>query len=496
MKVKENPFMHLIPDGFYDKDTYLEKYLVKTDLIKFFNRYYKQNPRSINFIIEGGRGSGKTSCLLYLKNLLSNDKKNFVVFYNVPLYQIMMHRNSDFFNTSDVVFLLPIYRGLFHTFFNLNIKDVDVRENKLQSFFSNQKLRKEEFNGLKNYVLSDTSAILEKISENYKRAIFLVDGLDKFPFSNLKNISTSNITKIVQQNSPKPLDVTYVCSSSKETSLELFNFLRRLTQKETIITNTSWDLGYLTEAIRRRIEESTDRQLKDCFDDDSLFKLYKITDNNPRAILNELYVLWEKVLKNKKRLSLSDFNNVFDKSIEVYTLSKKIQIDREKKFKLMLLSYWERVLTAKTNKDKGKALESLFSNLFESVVGLTIRSRNIRTSCEEIDIIIINEANDVFLRELGTPIIVECKNWNRPIGAKDVSWFISKVKKRSLKVGILIAMEGITGDEYKDANLEIKNALAEGITIVVITKDELRKIYSPNDFLYVLKECFYKPYEL
>jgi Restriction endonuclease len=42
-------------------------------------------------------------------------------------------------------------------------------------------------------------------------------------------------------------------------------------------------------------------------------------------------------------------------------------------------------------------------------------------------------------------ILVECKNWNAPVGAPALDNFIGKLRRRNLRTGIFIAANGVTG---------------------------------------------------
>lgn len=498
LKERENPFVHCRAEVF-EKKSYFEKFFVKTDCIKFFEYYFERNLNYTNFVVEGTRGSGKTSCLWHLERLLSNGRKNLVIYNKIAFYPSLTYKYSNLFYTDDFIFLLPVYMELFHSFYKLNIKEIKKRKNRISSFFFFDSIHhpvKEKLNDLRKYVLSDISTLLKRISIDYSRVIFLVDDIDKFPFSNLTNISASLDENNITLSCPESLDVSFICAANSTVSSELSVILRKFTQKEAIIVNVNWDIGYLTEVIRRRIEDSVKKRLGDYLNDDTLFELYKGTNKNPRTILSVLNRLWDIAPERKMPILLSDINKVIREHKKMEILFGKDEANIENKFKLRFRPYWKRTLVARTKKDKGKALEELLCSLFESVKGLSISDKNIRTASEELDILIVNESKNPFLEKLGTPILVECKKWKHSVGAKEVNWFISKVKRRSIKVGIFIAWEGITGNEYKDANLEIKKALEDGIIVVVVTKDQLMEVYGPRDFLYTLKNCYYKVYKL
>lgn len=497
MKEVRNPFEPFFVEALPNIESYLEKYFVKTDCIKFFEHYFERNLTYVNFVVEGVRGGGKTSCLWYLQNLLSKDEKNLVIYFRVSFYP-SPHSYSESSNTDHFLFLLPFYRAVFHFFYRLIPNEIGRRENMINSIFSfktSQHVAKQKFDHIQNFILNDLFAIFERISADYGRVVFLVDDIDKFPVSSLKGISTAVEKNNIVLSLPESIKVSLVCATNPAISSDVSCLLRRLTQREVVIVDIDWDIGYSTEVVRKRIESIAERRLRDYLDDEALFILHRDADQNPRNILSILGRLWETTPRCKGHILASDLKNLI-KEHQGEFLFLREDLGLETEFKLRIKPYFRRILIAKTNQEKGKALETLLCRLFESVKGFSILDTNVRTSSEEIDILVMNEASDPFLRNLGTPILVECKKWHHPVSAKEVNWFVSKVKRRSLKMGILVAWEGITGNDYRDANLEIQRALEEGITIAVVTRDHLMKVFSRRDLVGILKDCYYRAYKL
>src|SRR5580692_8357858 len=103
---------------------------------------------------------------------------------------------------------------------------------------------------------------------------------------------------------------------------------------------------------------------------------------------------------------------------------------------------------ATTNDEKGKIFESLVVYLFSKVPGIPQIRRNATSvfRSEELDLVIWNDKHPKGLISLNTWIPVECKSSHSPIGSHDLQVFISKIERRALDFGILIAWHGITGD--------------------------------------------------
>jgi len=149
----------------------------------------------------------------------------------------------------------------------------------------------------------------------------------------------------------------------------------------------------------------------------------------------------------------------------------------------------EKVITSKEPNEKGKTLENLTKYIFENINGLIFIDRDIRLEAEEIDLVF---SNGVFL-SWGDPIVIECKNWSEKIGNNEVVVFINKLKKMDAKTGILVTFEGITGTEYKDAILSIREALSEGIHIIVLLGKDLKNLNKGEEFIELLEKRFYFP---
>jgi deoxycytidine triphosphate deaminase len=119
---------------------------------------------------------------------------------------------------------------------------------------------------------------------------------------------------------------------------------------------------------------------------------------------------------------------------------------------------------------KGKALEELMEELFNSVPGLSIIKRNARLKAEELDLVIKNDLTTGFWRVAGSPLIVECKNWSGRVGAREISILIDKLHSLGpdAKAAILVSPNGVTGDSASDAVLKIREARQRGLYVIVL----------------------------
>lgn len=143
-------------------------------------------------------------------------------------------------------------------------------------------------------------------------------------------------------------------------------------------------------------------------------------------------------------------------------------------------SFFTKAAAAKTKAEKGKLLEDLACYLFEEIPGITLSARNVKNTCEteEIDVAFWNGQHPRGLKELNFVILVECKNWAKPVGSMEVNWFITKVRNRALDFGVLLAANGITGDadDRKEAHDVVSKALMEKIRVVILTRAEIEAL--------------------
>lgn len=138
----------------------------------------------------------------------------------------------------------------------------------------------------------------------------------------------------------------------------------------------------------------------------------------------------------------------------------------------------------------GAALESVVCYLLDSLRGLKVIERDVRCKAEELDLVVFNGQTDELLRSWEPVIFVECKNWSKPVGAMEVSWFIDHLRQRKLGNGIFVARRGITGDFRRDAGSVVFGALREGIRVIVLTGEDLDEVQTIADFRALLTRRF------
>ena len=145
---------------------------------------------------------------------------------------------------------------------------------------------------------------------------------------------------------------------------------------------------------------------------------------------------------------------------------------------------------APTADAKGDALEALARYIFEKVAGVVCSGMNILDGprAHELDLSFWNDQRRSVLFFLDALLVVECKATAAPVGSAEVGWFVRKLQDRGASHGILVALNGITGDGDRAAHNEIRSALMrDRIKILLLTRGEISSLKAPNDLANLLK---------
>lgn len=141
---------------------------------------------------------------------------------------------------------------------------------------------------------------------------------------------------------------------------------------------------------------------------------------------------------------------------------------------------------------RGRAFEDLADYLFTRVPGVPFSQRNQMNTFnnEEIDLALWNDKSANGFNFLPHIILIECKNWNVPVSSVEVAWFCTKLQNRAQQFGILIANRGITGDpaQLTAAHNTLAINLAQGRTVIIITRAEINALRDTGDLVMLIKE--------
>jgi len=152
---------------------------------------------------------------------------------------------------------------------------------------------------------------------------------------------------------------------------------------------------------------------------------------------------------------------------------------------------FERGLNGATTTDQGRALEDLACYLFEATPGVIVAERNAFNAfrTEEIDVAFWNDQHRRGLRFLPNVLLVECKNWTRPVSGAEVAYFVRRLQNRGLNLGFLIAPRGVTGSaaELTNAHFEIAAALKDGVRVIVFNRTEIERLAHSDELVRLVK---------
>jgi hypothetical protein len=108
---------------------------------------------------------------------------------------------------------------------------------------------------------------------------------------------------------------------------------------------------------------------------------------------------------------------------------------------------------------------------------------------EEVDVAFWNDQHRRGLWFLPTTLLVECKNWTRPVGGNEVASFVCRLQNRGLDLGFLVSTRGVTGSPIAltDAHFELAAALKDGVRVVVIDRTEIEQLAHSDDLVRLTK---------
>jgi hypothetical protein len=123
---------------------------------------------------------------------------------------------------------------------------------------------------------------------------------------------------------------------------------------------------------------------------------------------------------------------------------------------------------------------------------------NIPTGDSQVDALVRNRGPRYDFREdLGAYMVVECKDWSKPVTSKEVGWFVNKMVTQECKAGILFSSSGITGDgprndaEVRYAALTLLKAHQRAGTIVMILdRADFQKASEGVNLIRLLQEAY------
>lgn len=186
-----------------------------------------------------------------------------------------------------------------------------------------------------------------------------------------------------------------------------------------------------------------------------------------------------------------DFDKLYN-AISIALKASKSKQDADSINKNLIISAWTELRKKQNSEDKGKVLEELCFLLFRSIPGWEKINRNVRSSTEEFDLVIINESKDDIWKKYGTMIFVECKNWSKKKpGKNELGSLLNKIRDRNPRdcnLGFFISVNGFAKTFHKEL-YKISHA---DIRIIPLSIDDLEALIFSEDRNGFLKDQLYK----
>ena len=137
----------------------------------------------------------------------------------------------------------------------------------------------------------------------------------------------------------------------------------------------------------------------------------------------------------------------------------------------------DRALNTADTYKKGVLWEDVAKYVLDHIEGWNVTGRRVHAGSQEIDLSVANVSLDDELWQLGSYILVECKNWKNHVDVPQIRnmAYISAMKGN--KTALLFASNGIT----IDARMEIERLAGTGIYIIDIDSIDLKNMKIKSD---------------
>ena len=148
-----------------------------------------------------------------------------------------------------------------------------------------------------------------------------------------------------------------------------------------------------------------------------------------------------------------------------------------------------------TTQGKGDALEDVVNWTFCSLPGIRVLKRKFVNTAgsSELDLLLLNDRRFTPVPFLSDYVLIECKNWANPVDSATVRDFTGKLRGARLKVGVLVAANGVTGiiADQTAANDVIRQVFdGEEMKVIVIKRLDLESFRSQEDVVRFLQERY------
>ncbi|WP_437629833.1 response regulator [Sorangium sp. So ce854] len=147
---------------------------------------------------------------------------------------------------------------------------------------------------------------------------------------------------------------------------------------------------------------------------------------------------------------------------------------------------WASAQAERDRNRRGLLLERLMALLLKSIPGFERLDTRLRNEVEEIDILVQNSSDDPFWQKESPYILVECKNWSKHVGTKDLRDLWGKMEGRyhRCRLALLVAPGGLASTVR---TLQLRKA-ENDMLVVLIGPGDLDELVRRQDRSDALKE--------
>lgn len=485
-----NPF---IDSPLFAETSDIGKLFVETDASQYLKDSYiptllDENPPSL--LIVGDRGSGKTTLMNYIRSAIHGTPLAKDV---LPLYMSM----SSYSISSGKEFASEFYAGFLTSIIGVAASsEIDLDElhqiREMHSVLSSEFVDRLEATEQLEAMARES---IDRISSTFRVLVVLIDNLDKYVPDVDQDIAKyfgdydrAFRRIMIQYSSDEGLQSSFVVASSPSSYDTLHAMLGRMKDSETISVPLSWDLGYLYELARRRLAQSSmhrPTKIGHVFDDEAIFKLYLFCQRNPRLF----QILCQSAYDFAKESNSFPIDELTAKrAVSGFQRYEGPWQGQDAEFVQKYRVILTEVSRSSNSAERGKSLERLAEYIFNWIEGVSVKAKRKLTRSGEIDLFLEIERDGGIWKHLGDPILVECKNLNKPAGIGIVRSFVDSVREKRLRTGILFSTKGVSGDRTKNARKRIREAFIDGLYVLDFDMSDLERIHSPGDFENMLRD--------
>jgi dCTP deaminase len=153
------------------------------------------------------------------------------------------------------------------------------------------------------------------------------------------------------------------------------------------------------------------------------------------------------------------------------------------------------VLNEADSQKKGRLLEDLVLGVISTIKGLSVIRQRKRMKTGVPDFVVKNKVNSLFWKELGTPIVIECKNWKDDIGVNEinrVSLYMESISP-NVKTAIIFCRKPLSrktrqGHGAKTLIRDLR--VNKGHYILVLSAQDLKRIGEGESAAKIIEEKY------